>query len=86
MSNTATERPATYAPKPAIEYCASESWPAYPVSTTIDSKTMATPMETVIASIHFVSLVTMMKTTAPHAKRVHAHLMRPLPTIGSFCR
>ena len=86
MSNTATRRPATNAPKPAIEYCASESWPAYPVSTTIDNRTMATPSETVIASTHFVSFVTMMNTTAPAANSAHAHLIRPLPTIGSCWR
>ena len=28
MWNTATSRPATYAPKPAIEYWASDNWPA----------------------------------------------------------
>ena len=86
MSNTATNRPATYAPKPAIEYWARESCPAYPVSTTIDSRTIATPNDTVMASIHFVSLVTITKTTAPQPNSVQAHEMRPLPTIGSCCR
>ena len=28
MSNTATRRPDTYAPNPAMVYCASDSWPA----------------------------------------------------------
>ncbi len=86
MWNTATSRPATYAPKPAIEYWASDSWPAYPVSTTIDSRTMATPSETVSASVHFDALVTMMNTTAPQPNSVHAQLIRPLPTIGSCSR
>ena len=31
MWNTATNRPATNAPNPAIEYWARESWPVYPV-------------------------------------------------------
>ena len=31
------------------------------------------PSDTVMASIHFVSLVTMMNTTAPQAKSVQAH-------------
>ena len=86
MSYTATSRPATNAPKPAIEYCASESCPAYPVSTTIDSNTMATPNETVIASTHFVSFVTITKMTAPQPNSAQAHGIRPLPSIGSFCR
>ena len=47
---------------------------------------MATPSETVIASTHFVCLVTMMNTTAPAANSAHAHRMRPVPTIGNCCR
>ena len=56
------------------------------MSTTIDSKTMATPNDTVSASVHFDALVTMMNTTAPQPNSVHAQLIRPLPTIGSCSR
>ncbi len=86
MSNTATRRPATYAPKPAMVYWASESCPAYPVSTTIDSSTMPTPSDTVRASIHLACLVSIKKTTVPVAKIVQSHDIRPLPIIGSSRR
>ena len=83
---TATSRPATHAPKPAIAYCASESCPAYPVTTTIDSSTIEAHSVTVSASIHFVSLVSIRNTTAPARKIVQSHDMRPLPTAGSLRR
>ena len=73
MWNTATNRPATNAPNPAIAYWARESWPVYPVSTTIDSRTIATPSDTVSASIHFGSLVSIRKTMHAAAEQ------RPVP-------
>ena len=86
MWNTATRRPATHAPKPAIAYCASESWPAYPVTTTIDSSTIAAHNVTVSASIHFVSFVSIRNTTTPARKIVQSHEIRPLPIAGSLRR
>ncbi len=43
---TSTSRPATRAPKPARANCASDSCPAYPVSTTSERSTI--PMENVV--------------------------------------
>ena len=47
---------------------------------------MAAHNDTVRASIHLVSLVSIRNTTAPHRNTVQSHDIRPLPTDGSLRR
>ena len=47
------------------------------------SKMIEAQSETVRASIHFGSFVSMRKTTAPEPSSIQSHDIRPFPTIGS---
>src|SRR5581483_2924748 len=84
-------RDATYAPVPASAYCASESWPVYPVTTTSDRQTVATTIVVVTAltqltwnpgypnteSTWFSSIHMTATTTATTGSRT-----RPVPSRG----
>src|SRR6266851_2013995 len=79
----ATRRPAIKAPTPANAYCASEIWPAYPVTTTIDSKIVATPNVVVTASAQVADRSWVMSTKVTTAAgTTSAGRRRPVPSFG----
>ncbi len=81
-----TSRPAAHAPKPAIAYWASEIWPAYPVTTTIESRISATENMIVKESTQMAGASRKMSEQTPIPPSTRMGLTRPLPTDGSFCR
>ncbi|CAM5722416.1 hypothetical protein SHIRM173S_13273 [Streptomyces hirsutus] len=82
---SATRRAAIRAPKPARTYWASESCPAYPVTSTMDTHRIAKPMVTVTALVQAVSN-TEETSQAMTAVTTTVGMIRTLPEPTSIMR